>query len=399
MNFKKIVTFAAILILVAVSLTCVAEKTDAAAETHEFSEGAFTYEVISEEKKTARLIEFDSDSYDEDDLVIPDFANDDATGKKYSVTALGKELVTFKTFSGSLVIGKNVVSIEADCFFGTQFNYENASDVKLTLPDSVESVGNNAFYNCNFTEIEFNKNVKVLGNCAFCYNRISGLLTIPDKVNYLGASCFEGTGITSLSFNKILKIIEKGAFANCEKLESVSIPSNIEYIGMNAFGGTPMLKTVNFSEGLKIIGPSAFSSCPLESIKLPNSLIKIEGGAFSYCVSLKYVEFGKNLAAIDAMCFQNCASLEKIVFHSGPVNMDTHSFYIPDSPTIVEVYSPGNWAEVYFSDGVVNENTEFAFHDNGIKNSDNIPNAAIVLIAFAIAIITIGGIAIGSMKK
>src|SRR5699024_5480772 len=53
----------------------------------------------------------------------------------------------------------------------------------LVIPDSVETIGQNAFMNCGITgTLTIGKSVKTIGNNGFAGNLFTGNLVIPDSV-------------------------------------------------------------------------------------------------------------------------------------------------------------------------------------------------------------------------
>ena len=94
----------------------------------------------------------------------------------------------------------------------------------VTIPDSVTSIGNNAFYFCGLTS-----------------------MTIPDSVTSIGNNAFEGCSrLTSVTIPDSVTSIGNNAFADCRNLTSVTITSN----GGNAVSVKQMMITAGVSEGI-----------------------------------------------------------------------------------------------------------------------------------------------------
>ncbi|MBO7311593.1 MAG: leucine-rich repeat domain-containing protein, partial [Alistipes sp.] len=88
---------------------------------------------------------------------------------------------------------------------------------EYTIPDSVTTIGNYAFYDCDsLTSV-----------------------TIPDSVTTIGYS----------------------AFADCSSLTSVTIPDSVTTIGYDAFYGCSSLTSVTIPDSVTEIGDSAFAYC------------------------------------------------------------------------------------------------------------------------------------------
>jgi len=91
---------------------------------------------------------------------------------------------------------------------------QNKTDTTYTIPDSVEIIGNKAFYDCrNLTNVIIGNSVTTIGDKAFstCFGLTS--ITVPDSVTSIGES----------------------AFHNCSNLTSIIIPKSVTSVGKDAF--------------------------------------------------------------------------------------------------------------------------------------------------------------------
>ena len=119
----------------------------------------------------------------------------------------------------------------------------------ITIPDSVESIGDYAFRNCDsLTSITIPDNVESIGECTFrgCTSLTS--INIPSSVTSIGAGVFEYcTSLTSITIPDNVESIGAWAFGNCDSLTSITIPDSVENIYNYAFYECTSLTEINFN--------------------------------------------------------------------------------------------------------------------------------------------------------
>ena len=190
--------------------------------------------------------------------------------------------------------GKPITTIVENAFNG-------ATHLKnITIPSSVTSVGDNAFFNCGELQYNEHDNALYLGNHENPY-----LVLVKAK----------DATITRCAVSEKTVAICDNAFYGCTELTSISIPSSVKSIGSYAFQGCASLGEANIPEGCTFIGTETFDGCAsLSKITIPSTVTNIGMSAFSNCVSLKEVSFAKNsaLTSIANAAFSGCKSLKSI---------------------------------------------------------------------------------------
>lgn len=196
--------------------------------------------------------------------------------------------------------GKIVTSVGERAFF---LYYKELSSI--TLPDSIISIGDYAFYNCSsLRSIIIPSGVVSIGNHAFYDCTKLNTIVIPDNIKYIGDHAFSGcnnmkniNGNTDGSFIVPSGITSIGlaVFDSCRSLVSIVIPDSITSIGDYAFGGCDSIETVTIPNSVISIGNGAFQGCNnLKRINseidgtfcIPNSVEMIGKGAFFSCGKL-----------------------------------------------------------------------------------------------------------------
>ena len=179
----------------------------------------------------------------------------------------------------------------------------------VSLPNSVTTIGNNAFYGCDsITSITIPNSVTSIGERAFygCDGLTS--VNIPNRVTSVGRDAFRYCkNLTSITIPEGITNIENGVFAECKNLTSVTIPNSVTNIEAAAFYGCTSLTSINLPNNVTRIGGSAFYGCSsLTSITIPEGVTSIEGNAFYGCTGLTSVSIPNSVTSIGDYAFMGC---------------------------------------------------------------------------------------------
>ena len=246
----------------------------------------------------------------------------------------------------------------------------------LIIPDTIEKIGSNAFYNSvaggyhtqnvtvtfyyvagniaadilnaqKVSHIVVNDNIKLLGDNAF--NSISTLETVslPDTITTCGDNVFavssgnvtayfrgvDGTvdkgvykaklsGLTYLVFDESIKTIDSYTFANTSTVKGVII-HNTDTIKDHAFADSTSIYGVVI-ENAGSIGEYAFSnSSAMNYVEIGKvNLI----GKYAFSDSLTYRIELDDIDTINDYAFSNCVSMQKVYINS-VVNINDYAFF------------------------------------------------------------------------
>jgi len=157
-----------------------------------------------------------------------------------------------------------------------------------------------------FTRIPSSSGYGSFNGCSY----LVGII-IPDSVTSIGSEAFENcTNLTSVTIPNITSI-ERDTFSGCTRLTSVIIPSSVTSIGQGAFGNTGLTSVTIPNSVTNLNG---FSDCTgLTGITIPNSVTTIGSYAFSR-TGLTSVTIPSSVSSIRAGAFFGCASLASVTF-------------------------------------------------------------------------------------
>jgi hypothetical protein len=155
------------------------------------------------------------------------------------------------------------------------------SVTKVTIPDTVTSIGDYAFASNPIVTMTLGNSVTSIGYAAFYDNRLT-TLAIPDSVTIIGGNSFSYGRIATLSIGNSVSVIEQSAFSG-NPLTTVTIPDSVTSIERYAFSDNPLttLTLPNSPTGTVTIGDGAFYMHQLTTLTIPQSVTSIGTAAFS----------------------------------------------------------------------------------------------------------------------
>ena len=308
------------------------------------------------------------DSYSKEysgNVVIPEEVT--YMNRTRKVTSIGD--YAFRGCSGltSVTIGNSVTSIGDYAF------YECSGLTSVVIPNSVTSIGDSAFYECRGLKKVIVKDIAAWCGIKFGGSESNPLyyahhlysdenteitnLIIPNSVTSIGRDAFyRCTGLTSITIPNSVTSIGNSAFGDCTGLTSITIPNSVTSIGNSAFWGCSGLTSVTIPNSVTSIGEDAFEYCSaLTSITIPNSVTSIGKSAFGDCTGLTSVTIPNSVTSIGSGAFncENLATVVSLIENPFVINGKSTNFSVFSQNTFMNatLYVPTGKKEAYKATG------------------------------------------------
>lgn len=232
-----------------------------------------------------------------------------------------------KALVASYTVPASVERIEVSAFCNTKI-----TGLSFAENSKLKEIGAGAFYNCVGLKgkLDLPDTLETVGDNAFCFSGITNI-SIPASVSSIGSRTFFNTALVSITVdgnNTYYSSDENGVFFNKDKSVLIlyprasitteyEIPASVTEISEGAFVRAKNLSEISFADNSRLlkIGNSGFSYCiGFAEIVLPETVEYIGSSAFSDCSSLTSIHIPDAVTALNSSTFYNCASLESITF-------------------------------------------------------------------------------------
>lgn len=169
----------------------------------------------------------------------------------------------------------SVIAIERYSFYGQSIH----AFTTIALPPLTKYIGESAFERTIFGEIDMHDGIIEIDKSAFKHSSVK-IMTLPKSLQKLGESAFENcTDLEIVVFDNNLESIEERTFYGCTKLNNVYFPEGVKVLKKDSFYGCEKLNNVRFPNSLKRIKKHAFMGCPLVNVVLSRNTV-VEKDAF-----------------------------------------------------------------------------------------------------------------------
>lgn len=332
----------------------------------------------------------------------------------YGVTSIGDEVFAHCTGLKKVTIPGSVKSIGERAFSDCHISTEESEDgterglEKVVIENGTETIGKEAFNGCKkLNDIILPDSVTSIGENAFQYTGLyyewfDGNEDVLYINNHL-ISVYQGTA-NECNIKSGTKTIADSAFFACGSLPGITIPDSVTSIGNRAFKDCNSLKSITIPKRVTTIGNCAFYTCyDLQSIEvdsgnpeycsengvlynkekteiirfpkektevsfaIPKSVTKIADGAFEYCKNLTNVTIPNDMTSIGNNAFESCSGLTNITIPKSVTSIGDRAF--SECSKLTSIIIP---------DGVLRIGESSFFKCSSLKDI-TIPNSVLII--------------------
>ena len=218
----------------------------------------------------------------------------------------------------------------------------------VTIPNSVTSIGDWAFYSTNLTSITIPNSVTSIEEGAFESCSALTSVTIPNSVTSIRSSTFWGcTGLTSMdapagffdvaegSWPSYTKILNQVTVNGGELTENALLFINRSYKTLQTLDVSGVTNTEFADEAFK-------GYYNLQQLVLPEGLQKVSYMMVAGCKNLQSINIPASVEEIEQSAFEDCRSIHSITFGGAPAGAPGR-FNAPAASTSI-LRRIGNWA-------------------------------------------------------
>lgn len=175
-------------------------------------------------------------------------------------------------------LGSTKISAVEDNTFANSISMRS-----ISLPKSVRSIGDNAFFNSGLERPVIPSGVKSIGESAFAQCVLMTAIELPSTVSEIGASAFAGSGLTYINFPDAVETIEDETLADCHDLYVVNFPSKLTYLGSRAVASSTVSAIT-----APAVKPAETGLNPFHGINNYTCGLSIPGMSFNDYLSAEY---------------------------------------------------------------------------------------------------------------
>ena len=249
---------------------------------------------------------------------------------------------------------------------------------RVVFSEGLEQIGNGAFDNCTALEsVTFVEGLRTIGAQALRACPVREL-DLPDSLETIGEEAFFGCkNLEYLRLGPNVASIGSGAFSSCTGLKGAIIDSPIQELPFGLFSGDTALEWVVIPDSVTKLGASMFRGCKsLEYVRLPVRTEVIPQALFMDCSALRYITMPAATVMIEQNAFLHCDSLELIAYNGTEAQLNQLQYYAEGNEVLqnIGVYLAPAYPDYWYGFYDMPDRSEWSYEgiafclDNGYMN-------------------------------
>jgi uncharacterized repeat protein (TIGR02543 family) len=245
-----------------------------------------------------------------------------------SVTSIGYQAFAYCSKLALIDLSNNLTSIGGEAFYGC------TELTSIVIPISVTSIGTTTFFNCSklMMYAEVSESAQPNGWIGY-WHYYDYSSSYPVVWSYAGLS--DDAGLYYKAVDGGYEVYS-GIATGAVEIPSTYNGQSVIAIGEYAFYKKANITSIDIPSSVESIGEYAFAHCSgLTSIVIPGSVTEIGEYAFFKCANLISVELSASLTEISDWAFTDCVKLTSIVIPNGVTSIGVSAFQSCTALTLV----------------------------------------------------------------
>ena len=212
--------------------------------------------------------------------------------------------------------------------------FHNNEITRLTLPENLEYLGAWAFSSCPALSdtLVLPKNLKEIGNDAFCGTNISCLIIKSEKLEPIDSTLennffFNCANLQTIICEQSVKNLTFSLLRASHDIKEVVFPESLNEIPEAFFAHAKISGRVSFPKDLKTVGWSAFFDAKIDSVILPKSVKEIRSYAFNYS-TVRKIDIGSEIEVLGEKSLADLLDLDTLIIRAITPPLAGQNFFL-----------------------------------------------------------------------